>query len=166
MANEELKSCQACSATIYPEHITSGKAGLHAGKLLCTHCMTEKKSASSAGTASPPPKPAPPEDSLTLVGEGDLGKSHIIRAMGAATGFGETWDDSKFKRKMNTPGTGATRMRIFHTKMNDGASAFMVHQINEWLESHSEIEIKFVESAVGVWEGKHAEAHLILTVWY
>ena len=61
---------------------------------------------------------------------------------------------------------GATRMRIFHAKLSDGAVGHLDHQINDWLDQNPEIEIKFANTTVGVWEGKHAEPNLILTLFY
>ena len=50
--------------------------------------------------------------------------------------------EMEFKRPMNTTGTGATRVRTFHAKLNDGAFHFLDNQINEWLDAHSDIEVK------------------------
>jgi hypothetical protein len=38
--------------------------------------------------------------------------------------------------------------------------------INDWLEHHADIEIKFVTSTIGMWDGKLKEPTLILNVWY
>jgi DNA-directed RNA polymerase subunit M/transcription elongation factor TFIIS len=63
-------------------------------------------------------------------------------------------------------GRGATRCRIFHAKLNDGALKFMQEQINDWIDQHPEVEIKHASTQVGVVEGKSAEPHLIITVFY
>ena len=90
-----------------------------------------------------------------------------ISAFGGAGGVaGEIFDEEKLARQVKADSAGASRMRVFHTKMSNGASAFMAQTINEWLDAHPEVVVKFVQSTVGVWEGKHAEPHLILTVWY
>ncbi len=75
-------------------------------------------------------------------------------------------DTSNLQRGMNKTGGGATRCRTFHAKLNDSSMAYMNNQINEWIDSDPEIEIKYATSSVGVVEGKHAEPHLILTVFY
>jgi hypothetical protein len=41
----------------------------------------------------------------------------------------------------------------------------MEEQINDWLDNN-EVEVKFVSQTVGVWEGKKAEPHIIVTLWY
>ncbi|NLX06185.1 MAG: hypothetical protein GXY33_13685 [Phycisphaerae bacterium] len=166
MADEELKSCEVCGATVYPEHIKAGRAAFWAGQLLCAVCLNEKKSESSSTAA---PAVAGQEEPLSLVDEDDMDKSssRIIKAMGAGGVASQGgFDDSKLARAVNKSGTGATRVRIFHTKMNDGAVNFMSQTINEWVDQNPEVEIKIVESTVGVWEGKHPEPHLILTIWY
>ena len=164
MADEELKSCEVCGATIYPEHIDGGRAALWAGQLLCPVCLTEKK----AEKAASPEAPAPTEDEpLSLVAEEELDETRSITAFGAkGVAARVVLDETKLKRPLNKSGAGATRMRIFHTKINDGAAVFMTQTINEWIDANPDIEVKFVGSAVGIWEGKHPEPHLILTLWY
>jgi len=71
----------------------------------------------------------------------------------------------ELSRPMNLTGTGATRCRLFHSKITVSAVDHMVGQINEWLDG-SDIEVKHVTEVVGVMEGKKAEPNLILTVWY
>jgi hypothetical protein len=74
-------------------------------------------------------------------------------------------DTSSLKRTM-LKGAAATRCRTFHAKLSDAAVAYMNTQINEWVDSDPEIEIKFAASTIGVFEGKHAEQNLIITVFY
>jgi len=160
-AQEELKACSDCGATVYPEHLEAGRASYWAGQLLCAVCLNKRKSA-------PPPeeKPATDEEPLSLVADSELEESgrRVIQAFRSAEH--QTVDENKLARPLNKTGAGATRMKLFHTKMSDGATEYLASQINEWLDSDSDIEVKFVDSTVGMWEGKHAEPHLILTVWY
>jgi hypothetical protein len=55
---------------------------------------------------------------------------------------------------------------LFHCKLADAAMTYMCEQINEWADSRDDIQIKFATSCIGVVEGKHADAHLIVTVFY
>ena len=48
---DEVKACEVCGASIYPEHIKKGVADFLAGKLLCPHCLQEKK---LLATVNPP----------------------------------------------------------------------------------------------------------------
>lgn len=160
---EELKVCEACGATIYPEHIKAGRAVYWAGKLLCAVCLDEKKAETSSGS-----QPLEDVEPVALVDEVEVEQSgRKISALGSS-GLAEQklTDESKLTRPIRSTGAGATRVRVFHTKMNDGAVQFMTQTINEWIDSHPEIDVKFVDSTVGVWEGKHAEPNLILSVWY
>lgn len=154
---EELKTCQGCGATVYPEHISSGKAGYWQGKLYCPICMEEAKSSTTSAAAEE-------EEPIQLIDEEEMSGESKIKSLAAEKT--SVFDESKLKRPLNKTGMGATRLRIFHSKMSDGAIDFMVKTINEWIDSNEDIEIKMVQSHVGVWEGKHAEPHLILTVWY
>lgn len=161
MADEELKSCGICGATIYPEHLASGRAAVLKGQLLCPACLNDKKSETNS-----PPMTIDGEPAVALIDEQELEKSgrKVIKAFGGVSA--QKADESLFQRALQKTGTGATRVKIFHTKMNDGAAEFMCHSINEWTDKNPEVDIKLVQSTVGIWEGKHAEPHLILTVWY
>jgi hypothetical protein len=71
-----------------------------------------------------------------------------------------------FERKPVVDGHGACRVRTFHGRLSDEGLAYMDDKINEWLDHHPEIEVKFVTSTVGVFEGKIREPALVLNVWY
>ena len=71
-----------------------------------------------------------------------------------------------YRRALLVDSPNATRCRVFHAKMADGAFAHMCEQINEWVDGSDDVQIKFVSSCIGVVEGKHADQHLIVTVFY
>ena len=71
-----------------------------------------------------------------------------------------------FKRTTALHGTGACRVRSFHCKYSDDGLRFMDNQINQWLDDHADIEVKFVTSTVMTFQGKIAEPQLVLNVWY
>lgn len=77
---------------------------------------------------------------------------------------GKRHEDS-WKRTPNITGTGAIHMKSFHCKLNEESMALMDAQVNEWLDSHPQYEVKFVTTAVGTWLSKTSEPHLILNVW-
>jgi hypothetical protein len=114
------------------------------------------------------PRPAPADEvglePIGLVDEpgavSDTAKK--IKAFGmAAQQKSHDW-----KRAPTTPGTGAVRVRSFHGRLSDQGLGFMDDQINEWLDSHPEVEVKFVTSSVGTYEGKIREPALVLNLWY
>ncbi len=47
-----------------------------------------------------------------------------------------------------------------------GALGFMQDQINEWIDQSPEIDVKHISTQVGMFEGKHTEPHLIVTIFY
>ena len=162
VVEEQLKSCEGCGATIYPEHITNGRATIVDGKLLCPLCIGEKKSQ----TQAPPAVTQDDSETLTLVDEAEFEQSgRKIESFGEKP-KDEDAKETLFHRPLQKTGTGATRVKVFHTKLNDGAVEFMTQIINDWVDSNPDVEIKNSQTTVGVWEGKHAELHLILTVWY
>jgi hypothetical protein len=83
-----------------------------------------------------------------------------------AFGIGIQHKTRQWKREVNQTGFGAVRMRSFHGRLSDQGLGYLDDAINEWLDENPEIEIKFVTSNVGVFEGKMREPALILNVWY
>jgi len=75
-------------------------------------------------------------------------------------------EEMHFKRPINKDSQGATRVRTFHAKLNDGAFHFLDNQINEWIDSHPEVEVKFCNTTIGVVEAKKSEPHMIINIWY
>ncbi len=140
-------TCDLCRATIYQIQLNKGLAGRWAGRLLCPHCLKEKK------------------DSDTLLVDGESVPSGHDSVAGMAP-IGSGLNEVAHKRPLNQTGQGATRVRTFHAKLSDGAIHHLDYQVNLWLEQNPEVEIKFANTTVGIWEGKHAEPTLILTVFY
>jgi|SRR5271170_7885145 len=71
-----------------------------------------------------------------------------------------------WKRPTHKNQTGAVRVRSFHCRLSEQGLDYMDHAINEWLENHPDIEIKFTSSVVGQFDGKIKEPALILNLWY
>lgn len=169
MSSEDIASvCGSCGASVYREHLDSGIARYEDGKLLCSHCLAEfdKSHDSAVGGSSildfEPIELEGGDDDTPM----DMSQSQI-QAVGKATlGQEHMWDDSKYKRPIDPMAIGASRCRVFHTKLSQGALDFMNNQVNEWLDGNTDIAIKFAMTTVGPFEGKHTEPNLILTVFY
>jgi len=71
-----------------------------------------------------------------------------------------------WKRTPHRDGKGAIRVKSFHGKYSDQGMEHLDDVINEWLDNHPEVEVKFVTSTVNVFEGKIREPALVLNVWY
>ena len=85
-----------------------------------------------------------------------------IKAFGADTVRREV----QWKRQPKTSGQGACRVKSFHGKYSDQGIEHLDDVINEWLDNHAEVEVKFVTSTVNVFEGKIREPALVLNLWY
>ncbi len=207
MADTQVKSCEECGASVYPEHVSAGKAGLWGGKLCCVHCLAEHRSSQvtigpdqvAAPVATQPTPPAAESDisdenyfdALTeddapqapmLVDDsaedsGDSAESEDIMISDIASSAIKPFASSdlaappsatqhKFKRHLQQNECGAVRCRIFHAKLNDGALQFVQDQINDWIDQNPEVDIKHLNTNVGVVEGKSSEPHLIITLFY
>lgn len=160
---EHFHSCQSCGATIYPEHLEKKLAAEWEGKLLCHHCLAEKRT--QAGGAEH-------ADALKLVDEpGPAKRDHTIRSFGGGPGgMTDSLAGAILHKDLRRPllrgSPNATRCRTFHGKLNDASLAYLNDQINTWADSDESIEIKFATCTIGVMEGKHADPHLIVTVFY
>ena len=110
-----------------------------------------------------PISPAPaaePEERISLVessGPSQVRMSKHFQDRAAAK--------TDYERPLNVTGAGATRCRMFHSKVSAPALELMQGQINTWLD-HEEIEIKHVAQTMGIMKGKVDEENVIITVWY
>ncbi|HAU36630.1 MAG TPA: hypothetical protein DCX07_02795 [Phycisphaerales bacterium] len=108
----------------------------------------------------------PKEEPISLVDSGGAGGMSKIKVGGglgsAAVGMHEK---KQFRRPLNVNGTGATRCRIFHSKIADAPLHGLETTINEWLDEE-QIEIKHVGHVIGTLEAKMSEPNLIVMVWY
>jgi hypothetical protein len=71
-----------------------------------------------------------------------------------------------WKRKLQSGGMGACRVRTFHGKLSDQGLEYIDEAINVWLDEHPEVDIKFVTTNVGMFDGKFKDLALIVNVWY
>ena len=72
----------------------------------------------------------------------------------------------KYTRATHQNKTGAVRLRTFHCRLSEQGVEYLDQLVNDWLESHPDVEIKFTNSTIGLWDGKLKEPTLILNVWY
>jgi len=161
--------CDKCGATVYKEHLDQGIARYADGKLLCPPCLTEfekhEEAAASSGVAALAPIEFDDGDDDDEV-QVDMSSSRIQAASKATLGMSHGWDDSKYTRPLDTRAIAATRCRTFHSKLTDSALEYMNEQINDWLDQNDSITIKFANSTIGLFEGKHSEPHVIVTLFY
>ena len=119
----------------------------------------------------PPAKPAELDlDPIELVDDGPgssaPGQADSPSKIRAFTVAGAHVTSHQFKRQPNVTGMGITRVRTFHGRLSEEGMAFMDDKINEWIDMHPEIEVKFVTTSIGVFEGKIRDQQMIMNVWY
>jgi len=161
--------CQECGATVYREHLDSGIARYEDGRLLCSHCVAELEAKHDSEGGANAFEPIEFEDDAPASGtavQEAMSQSRIHAATKQTMGMAGAWDETKFRRPLHPDMGGATRCRVFHCKLSEGALDFMINQINEWLDSNEQIVVKFMTSVIGPFEGKHTEQNLIVTVFY
>jgi len=168
MKAEQHSTCAECGATVYREHLDSGIARYEGDRLLCSFCVAEyEKAHDSTATASPDTG----LETISLTDDDDdlmpaPARSRIHNVSKTMMGESGAWTDTRFKRALDPVSGGATRTRTFHSKLNEGSIDFMTKSINDWLDSNDQIVIKFATSCIGIFEGKHAEPNLIMTLFY
>jgi hypothetical protein len=102
-------------------------------------------------------------DEPISIGTGNEKSAVSHRSFGAA-GAHPT-HAAQYKRPLNATGAGATRCRIFNSKVAMPSIEAMQAKINEWLDSEP-IEVKHVGQLIGTVEGKIAEPNVLVFVWY
>lgn len=113
------------------------------------------------------PSPIPPiaepveVEPISLVEGGEV--QGEVKAFGSSAI--KTESKSEFKRPLNVNRTGATRFKMFHSKIAVASLEHMEHSINEWLDSE-EVEVKHTTTVIGTMTGKTPEPNIILSVWY
>ena len=93
---------------------------------------------------------------------GDTTTGSRIRA------FGQQHHDpheNHWKRQPNLTGRGAIHVKTFYAKLRQDAIEHLDTQINQWLDSHEEYEVKFVTTSVGTLMGKNTEDAIFINVW-
>ena len=122
--------------------------------------------------AAPVAHPAPAssdEDAISLVEDADGDALEQTAPAGPSKiKFGADLGIKKhdWKRQLKQGGAGATRVRTFHGKLSDQGLEYIDEAINVWLDDHPEIDIKFVTTNVGMFDGKFKDLALIVNVWY
>jgi hypothetical protein len=180
MADELVHECTGCGASVYQEHIDSGMARHEDGKLMCPHCVAEcdrarapsPVGAGGGGGSSDDDdldifEPIAFDDADDNADKSpDMSQTRVSTMTESVLGAAGVWDDSQYDRPLDSKSTSASRCRMFHCKLSDAAVNFMGSQINDWLDKNEEIKIKFATSQIGLFEGKHSELNLILTLFY
>ena len=120
---EEVKSCESCGASIYQEHIKKGAADLFAGKLLCPHCLQQKKEIAAVNPAAAysEGEPAQDDEPLTLLVDEDEGEEGVtaskppteIRSFGGGPSGGTSLRRPRARRG-SVPPIAATRIAARH----------------------------------------------------
>lgn len=83
-----------------------------------------------------------------------------IKAFGVRKPHEDHW-----QRKPNVTGTGAIHVKTFVTKLRLDAVDHLDTQVNEWLDSHPEYEVKFVTTTIGTLFGKNKEEAMFMNIW-
>ncbi len=116
------------------------------------------------------PRLSPAGDTGTpIFGSGGGGGERIQQNTSKIKSFGDSLSsghhNESWKRPTNKTGNGATHVRSFHCKLTPESLANLDNQVNEWLDTHPDYEVKFVTSQVGEWTSKIKEPHLIVQLW-
>ena len=108
--------------------------------------------------------PAGDEGAIELIEDGDTAEvlHKKIKAFGTVEGPRVT----KWKREPLTHDKSPVRVRTFHAKLSDQGLEYLDDAINHFIDDHPEVEVKFVTTNVGMFDGKFKDFALIVNVWY
>ncbi len=157
--SEILMPCATCGASIYREHVHRGLAGMWGGQMLCPACLKPKRESAVAEPAGEVP------DAIPLASLEEPASSAAVESS-ASPQPDMTADESAAEQSTMEMGPGARRVRTFHAKLSEAALRNMDEQVNTWLQDNPAVRVKFANTTVGIFEGKHSEPNLILTVFY
>ena len=71
-----------------------------------------------------------------------------------------------WKRQPTATGNSAVRVKTFHAKLSDQGLEYLDEAINTFLDDHPEVDLKFVTTNVGMFDGKFKDLALVVNVWY
>jgi hypothetical protein len=157
--SEILMTCATCGASVYREHIHRGLAGMWGGRMLCPTCLKPKR---ETGPLSPP---AETTDDLPLA-PSETEQSEVAEEPPPTAPTETPASEAIAEEPVTATGTGARQMRTFHAKLSEASLHHLDDQVNTWLKRHPQVTIKLTNTTVGVFEGKHSDPTLILTVFY
>lgn len=156
--SEILMVCSTCGASVYREHVHRGLAGMWGGRMLCPTCIKPKRE-------GVPPEPAAETlDSIPLAAETPNDEADTPASMPQSTQVAAC--EPEIEEPSASSRAGARHVKTFHAKLSEAALRHMDEQVNAWLQQHPSTEIRFANTTVGMFEGKHAEPNLILTLFY
>lgn len=166
-SQEDVSVCEECGASVYKQHLESGIARYESGRLLCAHCVAEYERTHDAAVTGITEDLAPIElddDEDLDAGTSAMSSTRIHSLSEATLGLGAA--AAQYRRPLAQDSPAASRCRTFHCRLSEGAIEFLNNQINEWLDQNDDISVKFVSSTIGLFEGKHTEQNLIMTLFY
>lgn len=72
----------------------------------------------------------------------------------------------EWKRQPKMTGNGAVRVKTFHAKLSDQGLEYLDEAINVFLDDHPDVDLKFVTTNVGMFDGKFKDLALVVNLWY
>ena len=115
------------------------------------------------------PTMAPPvmnDEAIELVDDGDEAEQAAVHKKIKAFGPEATTRIHQWKRQPAQTGHGPVRVKSFHAKLSDQGLEYLDEAINNFIDEHPEVDIKFVTTNVGLVDGKIKDVGIIVQVWY
>jgi hypothetical protein len=174
--------CVACVDVLRKEHAMSrsgllrtptasaaNNADVHAAAQTGSGTASAVEEAEAAAGSSAPQQDQPIaliSDDEATISTKQPDRSRAIHSSSGTLGVAHRAED-KYQRALTTADQGASRCRIFHARLSDGAISYLESQVNDWLDANPNVYIKFSTTTVGSFEAKqHTEQHLIVALFY
>lgn len=108
--------------------------------------------------------PSSDDDAIALIEDGE--DATTLHKKIKAFGDNGPARVTKWTRQPAKKGDGPVRVRTFHAKLSDQGLEYLDDAINHFIDDHPEVDIKFVTTNVGMFDGKFKDLALIVNVWY
>ena len=132
--------------------------------------LPRQRSGSVINPAAGGPAKAYDDEPVALVDENedDAGLQAVATPPKSKISFGADLGMKKhdWKRQPKVTGNGAVRVKTFHAKLSDQGLEYLDEAINTFLDDHPEVDLKFVTTNVGMFDGKFKDLALVVNVWY
>ena len=104
------------------------------------------------------------DGAIALIEDGE--EAEVLHKKIKAFGGNEGPKTTKWKRTPLAHDKAPMRVRTFHAKLSDQGLEYLDEAINHFIDDHPEVEVKFVTTNVGMFDGKFKDFALIVNVWY
>ena len=104
------------------------------------------------------------EGAIALIEDGE--EATVLHKKIKAFGNDGPVRQTKWNRQPVSTGHGPVRCKTFHAKLSDQGLEYLDDAVAHFIDDHPEVDVKFVTTNIGMFDGKFKDFALIMSVWY